>query len=387
MIFNKYKNAVFALCAATICIGRSAPAGAEEGAPKAGGAPVIEHHPIAKLTGSADVLIDARIQADWKLEEAWVAVRPLDSHADYRKLPLERTGDEEFAALVPSELVEPPGIEYYIASRDKTGRTRHHFTSPAKPHKLLVTPTRVEREQQRRLSRYDGDRSRFEVRGEYTAYGRRNVRPDELGADEYSEGLTTDAGTDSYWVTELEYTYRLLTWLHDIRFGVGRLRGEQPTITVDDTQRPVGVGSGAAQPGYDYGFGKANLALHENFSLGFELILGASDEGFAAGGGAVIRVGRIDATYFELGGQLQAAIGSRGWMSFAWDTVPAVPMALTIELSERPDEAAPAGTRLLYDLGYEASDAVTLEARVGYASRSGGLEGGFVAGMSAAYEF
>jgi hypothetical protein len=74
-------------------------------------------------------------------------------------------------------------------------------------------------------------------------------------------------------------------------------------------------------------------------------------------------------------------------MAFAWDTVPEVPMALTIDLSQRPNESGPTGTRLLYDVGLETSESLTLDARLGYASRSGGVDGGFVAGLGAAYEF
>jgi hypothetical protein len=349
--------------------------------------PTITHHPVASLTSDRRVRIDTRIDGDWKLEQAWVGVRPMNSSADYRTIALERTGDEEFAAIVPAELVEPPGLEYYIASRAKDGRERTHFTSQDKPHRLLVEPTDAEHDLNRRLARYDGNRSQFQLRGEYISYGPRQVRSYNLGGDVSGDDLVSDAGSDTYWVTELEYTYRVLSWLHDIRFGLGRLRGSQPTVTIEGEARPLAFDENATDPGYDYGFGEANLAFHENFSLGLRLVLGASDDGFAAGGGALFRIGPMSGTHLELGGELQAEIGNRGWMSFAWDTVPKVPMALTIELSERPNDSGPTGTRLLYDVGLETSESLTLDARVGYASRSGGIEGGFVAGLGATYEF
>ncbi len=201
----------------------------------------------------------------------------------------------------------------------------------------------------------------------------------------------TDAYSDSYWVAELEYTYRVLSWLHDFRFGVGRLRGSQPTVTIDgqtqDLALEQGLDTPADEPGYDYGFGEANLSVLDNLSFGMRLVLGASDQGFAAGVGGTVRIGRISGTHFAVGGEIQDEIGNRGWMAFRWDTVPDVPMALTIELTKRPDEGGPTGTRLLYDVGLEASEGLTIDARAGYASRSAGIEGGFVGELGATYEF
>ena len=351
--------------------------------------PAVVHHPHAVLTGEQKVRISATVIADWKLDEIWVAARPIGSEQEYASFPLERVGDVEFAAIIPRDVVRPPGIEYYIASRDPQGQVQHHFTSGDRPHRLIVHPTEAQLAQKRHLSRFDGHRSRFELRGEYTAYGRRSLRESErpVWAPEEPRDMVTDTMSDTYWVTELEYTFRLLTWIHDIRFGVGRLRGSRPTVTIGDGQYTAQSDSEEDEPGYDYGFGETNLSFHENFSVGLRLVLGASHDGFAAGAGGVVRIGQIGGTHFELGGETQGEIGNRLFMSFAWDTVPQAPMALTIELSDRPDEDGPSGSRLLYDVGYEASEAITLDARLGYASRDFGIEGGFVAGLGASYEF
>ncbi|QDG53781.1 hypothetical protein FIV42_24470 [Persicimonas caeni] len=353
--------------------------------------PAIIHRPSATLRSNEQVLIETRIVGDWKLEQAWVDARPLGSQGEYRRFALKRTGDDEFAAILPKEMSVPPGIEYYIASRAQDDTERVHFASREEPYRLMVRPTAAEVTERHRLERYDNDRSQFRLRAEYTAYGRRNVGPGEVSIDASGEDLVTDANSDAYWVAELEYTYRVLTWLHDFRFGIGRLRGSQPTVTVDGESRGLNDGYGSdtplGEPGYDYGYGEANLAFLDNLSVGTRLILGASDQGFAAGAGATVRIGRISGTHFAVGGEIQDEVGNRGWMAFRWDTVPDVPMALTIELTKRPDEGGPTGTRLLYDVGVEASEGLTLDARAGYASRSAGIEGGFVGGLGATYEF
>jgi len=63
-------------------------------------------------------------------------------------------------------------------------------------------------------------------------------------------------------------------------------------------------------------------------------------------------------------------------------------MALTVEINEWPAvEDSAAGTRLMYDLGWEATDQLTLQGRVGYAARGDGIEGGTVFGLSTILEF
>lgn len=98
--------------------------------------------------------------------------------------------------------------------------------------------------------------------------------------------------------------------------------------------------------------------------------------------------GRIEGTCFESGFELLQDVGHVGFFRFAWDTVERFPMALVVELHDRPGgDDNPLGTRLIYELGAELGDSVTLTGRVGYAARTDATEGGFVGGLVTAVEF
>ena len=88
-------------------------------------------------------------------------------------------------------------------------------------------------------------------------------------------------------------------------------------------------------------------------------------------------------------------------MSFAWDTIPRVPMAFTVEATQLPqttyhvrtpdggDEAfnPDIGTRMFLDVGFEVNSSLTLGLRGGLASRQESLRGGFTSGLNASFEF
>ncbi len=339
-----------------------------------GSEPVVLFHATpAALKAGHRAILRATIKRDHKLERAWVGVRAIGA-AEYRELPLERADDHGFAAVVPRELVQPPGIEYYIASKGRDGVVRQHFATAQSPSALLVSGDTRETITERRLGDHGGNRSSFQLRGEATLYGRRL-------ADPMDPKSSTDKFTDNVFLTEAEYHYRFLTTLHDIRFGVGLLRGQHPEVT----GVPVVDGD---DPGLNYGWSEVNFALHDNLSFGARLILGASEDGFAAGVGGVVRIGPLTQTHLEVGGELLQDVGNRGWLAFKWTTVPKVPMGFAIEVTERPDGTlSPPGTRLIYDAGVQLADGFLLTGRIGYAARTEALEGGIVGGFGAVYEF
>ena len=80
--------------------------------------------------------------------------------------------------------------------------------------------------------------------------------------------------------------------------------------------------------------------------------------------------------------------GALGFLRFAWDTVPRVPMAFGFEVTNRPDaDDSPVGTRLIFDLGVEVTTGFRVDTRVGYATRAGAYDGGPVLGLGTVLEF
>lgn len=340
------------------------------------------HIPPSLWVAGEEQLIEAEIEGDWFFQRIWVAFRPLGAAGDFAELDMERSGDTGFTTIIPAREVQPPGIEYYIAAVELDGSTTVQFASPQSPHTLTIHGETEETELADRLNRHHGNRSSLVLRGELSRYGRRRVESGETAE-------ITERGSDTFWTSEVEYTYRLLiNVVYEIRTGLGVMRGDYAqAVSNDGTLSPVGVVDGADEPGLNYGYAGVGLELARFFSVDLNVVFGASETGFAAGADGLVRVGRIADTRFEVGVTLMQDIGHQGLFRFAWHTVERFPMALTVELDERPSGDNPLATRLLYDLSCEVTEDWGVTGRIGYATRSDALEGGWVAGLQTGFEF
>lgn len=343
----------------------------------------VYHVPPSARAAGAAFRLEARVEHDWKAERLWVAIERKRRGAEpvWDELPLERAERGGFVARVPGALVQPPGLRYFIASQGRDGSVRHHFGSPTAPHPVSVIGDSDESLRTQRLARHAGNTSSVTVRGDLTTFGPRLTNP----SDGVDAGQPTDADSDTYWRTDMEYRYRLLGFLYDIHFGVGFMRGQRATIQQDATTVTLGEGD---SPGANYGSGGLTLELHRNFSTEARLILGANAEGFAAGLGGLIRIGRIAGTRAEFGGELLQGAGSTWLFRFAWDTVPRVPMSLTFENTSWPDtDTNPRANRLYYDAAFELTPYIVLGGRFGVATRNEALDAGWLAGAHTEVRF
>jgi hypothetical protein len=235
-----------------------------------------------------------------------------------------------------------------------------------------------------RLARHHGHRSELTVDGEWTRYG------DRLAVTPYGERMgVTAPGTDEYWLTSATYTYRLLDDLYDIHFGIVIMRGSLAQIESSAGEvLPADVPAGSDDPGFYAGRGGVTYEVGRLFSLESDLILGATETGFAAGVSGLVRIGQIAATRAELSVDFIPEAGSTGTFRFAWDTVPQVPMSLSVEVSDRPlGDSVPSATRMLFDAGVELTSGLTLSGRVGYGARTDGLKGGPILGLGTTISF
>lgn len=342
----------------------SAPAEASPGDPAV--VPTVLHTPISSAVAGKALTIRARVVGDWQVARMAVHYRP--AGGIWQSTPVERSRDGGWLGRIPAAAVNSAGLDYYIDSTAVDGATRQHFASEAAPHPVRVfgdSPIDVQADQ---LARYEGARSRVRVDGRLVAYG---AQPEGDGR--------TDRFSDRLWQGEAEYTFRPLTWLHDMRFGFGLMRAEWPAVD----EAPL---RGDDTPGLNYGYGEINIELHRWFSFGGRLILGASELGFTAGIGAVARIGDISGTHFEARYSTIGDVGDATALRFRWNTVPRFPMALGIEFTDWPagdDDAA----NLVYDVGFEIDPRWTINAEVGSTGRANSLDGGFQAGLGLMADF
>lgn len=91
------------------------------------------HYPPATWSAGNQLEISARVDKDWTAEKIWVAVRQRGASESFQTFPMKRTNENMFTALIPRQIVQPAGLEYYIASKNKQGTKTTQFAS-AKDH-------------------------------------------------------------------------------------------------------------------------------------------------------------------------------------------------------------------------------------------------------------
>jgi hypothetical protein len=331
--------------------------------------PRLLHTPRITQAAGQGLTVRLRPEGDWKLEDIALVARPLGG-GPWARYPFARTAADEMEATVPGDQVQPPGLEYYIESTGTDGAKRAHFASAEVPHPVNVVGETDAVRQRVRLADYGGQRSVFRLGTGLTAFGRREADGDD----------STDRFSDRFWQLEADYLYRPLTTLYQFGFGFGLMRGQWPEA---DGERVV---DGAA-PGVNYGHADLEVLLHRFVAAGFRLDLGANAEGFVAGGGGSLRIGRLAGTHLATRYEYIADVGYTLDFRFHWDTVDRFPMALGVEFTDWPHPDSPTASILSYDVAWRATDAWSVAVRAGVANRAASLDTGYMAGLSVNYGF
>jgi len=314
--------------------------------------PVVQakqREPFEVVVSVADftVMDDVRLQLRAVGEDAWTPHR------------FERRGDSDWVVAIPGHRVEPPGLEYYIASDGAAG-ARDRYASAGQPQRIEVEGKPGYARMMRELARFDGQRSVFGARADFLSFGS-------------SSGLP-----DHYLVGLLDYRYRILGPIRSLHFGFYGMRAAVVSGGGDAGRRDFDAG-------VDYGFAEIELAPAELFGLEARLELGANADGFLAGGFGALRIGRDPGSHVDLRGGYLHGVGRRFELGLTWDTVPRVPMDATLWVSDWPDMDDPAvGVR--YQANVPLGEHADLQLRLGYQARYselGGVAGGL--GFSWAY--
>jgi hypothetical protein len=267
-----------------------------------------------------------------------------------------RTESGQFVLEVPAASVLAPGLEYWIEADGAA-----IFAGPEAPYFVTVVPSDDARRAESALRANGGRRSRARVEADYVDFGARG-------------GVS-----DRYVRTEADYSYSLYRAVYTIRIGGGALRGETPEPGL------AGMPVSGNTPGLDYGFAEIRFRLGERVFFDGRGLLGATDEGFQPGGAAALLLGHPETVYVQLGLETLGRIGTCGWLKLRWDTVPRVPMAITLALSDFPARERPTGVRLALEATHDIGP-LTLLVRAGYQARDAEI-GGATAGLGMQYAF
>jgi hypothetical protein len=311
-------------------------------------AALVRHLPPSEALAGSELRLVAVIDDAWVENGLIARYRWVGTGGDYQSAPFRRSSAGGYYAVIPAAAVKRPGLAYYIEG----ARAAHpHFGSPDDPHVV-----RVEREEsawaEQELHRLGNRRYSLRVDTHYQDFGGSN------GTDRYARG-------------EIDWTYRLVTGLYSINLKFGFLEGDTPTGTGPDDV--------IERRGYRYGYGGMRFRVRDSVWLDGRATIGMSDNGFAPGGGAQLILGDDWRTCVKLGAELSKALSYRAWITLQWDTVPGVLMSATAATTDEPRAEIDAGSYVLYEVRYPASDTLSLIGKLSYGARGnrpGGLGGG-----------
>jgi hypothetical protein len=325
-------------------------------------APVRHVPPAGAVAGAQLELVAEAPPATPKLV---AHVRLVGGAAAFEPIELVRRDDAHWVAVVPSQVVIAPGLEYYLdAGGDPV------FASPQWPHILAVTDSEASERRARDLARIGGHRSRVHTMGEWVDYGTRTSGP---------------AGTkliDRYYRIDADFSYRLLAYpLEELRVGYTRLLGDTEAAACADPAPCTSTVGYKVGGWFELGFG-----LVEGVRLDGRVLVMATQSGFKVGGRLEGRLGVLDGSHVALGVESMADVGTSGYFRLGWATVRDWPMAATVEVTNLPDQERDTGVRLYYDIAHAVGHGVKLGLRAGYAARSQ-ITGGFTGGASALVDF
>ena len=335
----------------------------------------VFHVPPAEATSGNDLVLEAQVDRAWasSLEVQYRLI----GEGPWSRAAFAR-GEAGYIATVPGDVVAPPGIEYFILGYED-GASSAHFASEADPHRVHVYRGEDEVRALTELERVGGRRARIRVAGELVNYGSREI-----------EGARI---SDYYYRVEADLTYRLLKYpLHALRFGFTRLEGIVPQTARGDGMCPAE----ADEPDLHRCEFEAGLAgggwvelrwrLARRVDLDTRAMVQATPAGFSVGGRGELRFGEEDGSHVALGGEAIDEVGSAYFVRLGWDTVPYLPMAATVEVTDFPAPHRARGVRLVYDVAHPMPTGLRVGARLGYQARDQDI-GGATLGFNAAFEF
>lgn len=276
--------------------------------------PFLAHVAPAELEGGAPPYhLSATMLGPWRGEDLLLHAR-VKGQGEYREEKFLRSPKGRYVAVVPEELVQPPGLEYYISSVEEDGSGDVRFASPDTPHFVLVKPYPALLRYEARLKRHQGRRARVEASFFHYDFG---ATPRLYNKDKKDEQRIYFG--DHYNMAETSFTYRFLQdQIYQITFGYGMVGGVLGTTSPDaeefdhpdvpDSAKPE---EGPYQPGVYYGFGKAYWEIWDAVGVEAKVMMGASHKGFEAGGGILARIGTLDNTRFDVGIEGITTVGYR----------------------------------------------------------------------------
>lgn len=354
------------------------PTAAEPAAPVAPAAaapqaPAIHHSPVAAGKAGEALAIRTTIDRPQLLREAYVVYK---AQAGWFSLKLLRSGDDEYAALIPADHVKSPGLGYAIEMQQIDGTRAAVFASRAELQPVTVREDSTDVREQWLLGRLDQRRSVVSATGELIRFGTTegdHAIPCAANQEQCKQGeMVTPTLDDQYWRVEGTYTYRPLRTVSEFGFRAGVVRGRSLVDVAEFDAKKFDVG-------LNYAGANVRFRLADILHTDLELLGSVTEIGFSVGAGAAVLLGDPYGTKFTLGWQTigfdkETYFGTRIYTRLDLAATERITIAPSVEVTDMP-HADNFGVRLLADAGFVIGRGFSIWVRGGYQariSRSGG---------------
>ena len=315
------------------------------------------HVPPLEAEPDQPVELVAAIDGAWR-ENGLVARWRRRGDTTWTDAPFERSSAGGWYATIPGDAIGRRGVEYFIAGGEAV-----HFASAEAPHTIAVAPSAVDQ-----LA--DSDRRRHDGRTEEIAI---DVTGHQFG-NRFEE---VDGPRDQYLRAEARWTHHFFRRLYATSFGFGAIEGVTPERSALDAME--------LRHKARYGFGEVRLRLHPAAFVDARLALGISHDGFIAGGGAALTLGRPWATNVSAGAEYLSDLGPSAFVRLQWDTAPPFLMGASIIRTDLPGAILDDGVLVRYDVSLKVADRFTTKAAISIGARDGSPHLG--GGLGMGYEF
>jgi hypothetical protein len=343
-------------------------------APKLAESPAIHHAPIASAEAGLALPIQVTVERAHLLKSAHVV---FSTKEGLLALPLLRSADEGYTAVIPAEHVKAPGLGYAIEMERIDGTRAAVFGTRDALQPIAVRGDPTDVRERWLLDRLGQRRSVASATVELIRFG--TTVGDPAIPCAANQGKLCNAGEsvvprvdDQYWRAEGSYTYRLLRTVSEFTFRAGVVRGRSlvDVPELDDKKFDVGL---------NYAGASVRFRLASLFHIELELLGNVTEVGFSTGAGAAFHFGDPYGTKFTVGWQTigfasDTYFGTRFYTRLDLAATGRITIAPNIEVTDMP-HAETFGVRLLTDAGFALGRGFSLWVRGGYQariSRSGG---------------
>jgi hypothetical protein len=262
----------------------------------------------------------------------------------YRHVSMQAYGDTAMVGTLPADVVQAPGVDWYVAVQDQQGG-EHRTSSLQTPWPLKVDSPHDDRDDGRTVS--------------------------ELAlAYDYADFYYLQ-GIDRFHVAQLSYLHRLFGPLYSVRLGFGRYVGTGGLTETIDAAEGQGVADDLVHRGFEYGYTALEFHADELVGATIKGMVGVMPDGLGYGLEGLLRIGPEQGANLQLGVGTTLDIGTSYSVRMGWTTVPRVPMAASVVVTDEPSGTdSDWGVRFAYTPRFELARWLAIEATVGYQLRN-----------------